>query len=105
VAGPKLETNIRLHTHFPCPYPWMVDVYFRSLEDCERIMWTNWNWGPSSLTLSNLDIILDLGREPWSIMKVWEILPGLPLVFWTIQALKSIRNKLRVFSKLESDWE
>jgi hypothetical protein len=38
----------------------------------------------------------DLVKEPISILWVWAIFPGLPLAFWTLDALRAIGNKLGV---------
>jgi hypothetical protein len=38
-------------------------------------------------------------------MRVWAILRRLPFVFWTKEALESIRNKLKVFIGIDPKWE
>jgi hypothetical protein len=43
-------------------------------------------------------------REPITHMKVWVILPSLPLAFWTREALEVIRNKIGTFVGLEPNW-
>jgi hypothetical protein len=42
----------------------------------------NWSWGPSNLFLKPWSVNFDLEREIISVMKVWVIFQGLPLVFW-----------------------
>jgi hypothetical protein len=37
-------------------------------------------------------------------MKVWDILPGLPLAFWTRETLEAIGDKLGSFVGLEPNW-
>jgi hypothetical protein len=44
-------------------------------------------------------------REPGAVLKVWAILPRLPLVFWSSKDLEAIGKKLGVFSSLKPNWE
>jgi hypothetical protein len=46
----------------------------------------------------------DPARESVSVLKVWEIFLGLPLAFWTREALETIGNKLGNFVGLEPNW-
>lgn len=39
-----------------------------------------------------------------AIMRVWVILPGLPVVFWSREALEAIGNKIGSFIGLEPNW-
>jgi hypothetical protein len=44
-------------------------------------------------------------KESTTVMKVWAILPRLPLTFWSREALEAIKNKIGSFVKLEPNWD
>jgi hypothetical protein len=64
-----------------------------------------WSWGPSGLTLKPWSVDFDPLKESMVVMKVWVILPGFPLDFWSREALEAIGNKLGSFVKLEPNWD
>lgn len=43
-------------------------------------------------------------REPVDLMRVWAILPGLLLLFWSREALESIDNKIGTVVGIEPNW-
>ena len=44
-------------------------------------------------------------REPHNLQQVWEILRGLPMIFWQKHILEGIGNKIGNFIKIKDDWE
>jgi hypothetical protein len=82
-----------------------ISFSFLSDEDCEEIHRKNWSWGPSGLSLKPWTVDFDPLKESTTVMKVWEILPGLPLTFWSREALEAIGNKIGSFVKLEPNWD
>jgi hypothetical protein len=60
--------------------------------------------GTLTLTLKEWIVDFDPMREPVDKKKVWAILPGLPLAFWSKEALEAIGNKIGIFIKLEPNW-
>jgi hypothetical protein len=82
-----------------------ISFSFLSAEDCDEIRKQNWSWGPSGLTLKPWTVDFDPLKESMVVMKVWAILPGFPLDFWSREALEAIGNKLGSFVKLEPNWD
>jgi hypothetical protein len=60
--------------------------------------------GSIGLILKSWIVEFDHVREPVAHMKVWAILPRLPLAFWTREVLEVIGNKLGTFVGLEPNW-
>lgn len=83
---------------------WSVFI-FRSEEDCGSILRSNWSWGSSGLVLKKLSVDFDPEKEPMAVKRIWAIQPGLPLVFWSKDALETLGNKLGSFVGLEANWE
>jgi hypothetical protein len=74
---------------------------FNSKKDCLNILCRSWSWSPSGLFLKLWFVDFDPLREPVTHMKVWAILPSLPLAIWTREALEAIGNKIGTFVGLE----
>jgi hypothetical protein len=51
----------------------------KSKADSEKLLRRSWSWGSSGLVLKPWTVEFDPEHEPVSQMKVWAILPGLPL--------------------------
>jgi hypothetical protein len=81
-----------------------VSFMLKNEKDCAELLQKSWSWGPSGLFLKPWSVDFDPARESVSVMKVWAILPGLPLAFWTREALETIGNKLGAFVGLEPNW-
>jgi hypothetical protein len=60
--------------------------------------------GPFWFDVKEWTVNFDPSRELVARNKVWEILPSLPLVFWTKEALETIDNNIGVFIRLEPNW-
>jgi hypothetical protein len=61
----------------------------------------NWKWHPSDLVLKPWTDEFDPLKEPMEIMRVWAILLGLPIDFWSREALEVISNKIGYFIGVE----
>jgi hypothetical protein len=73
----------------------------KSEVDSEKLLNNSWSWGSSGLVLKPWTVDFDPECEPVSQMKVWAIFPGLPLDFWTREALEVIGDKIGSFVGLE----
>jgi hypothetical protein len=83
---------------------WLVFL-LRGEAECVMLLLKNWSWGPSGLILQHRGVDFDLARAPKAMEKVWAILPGLPLVFWSKDSLEYLGNKIGKFLALNLVWE
>jgi len=78
---------------------------FNMSSDCEKTMERGWSWGAYGLVIQRCNVDFDPAREPVVVTKVWAILPGLPLPFWSKEAMGAIGSKNGKFINLEPRWE
>jgi hypothetical protein len=69
-----------------------ISFSFLSDKDCKEIRRKNWSWGPSGFSLKPWTVDFDPLKESTMVMKVWEILPGLPLAFLVQGSTRSHRK-------------
>jgi hypothetical protein len=75
-----------------------------STSDRDKLLCGKWLCGISGLLLKPWTIEFDMEHEPVSQMKVWDMLPGLPMAFWTREYLEEIGKNLGSFGGLEPNW-
>ena len=60
---------------------------------------------PSRLILKKWKVDYEVEREPKNVQQIWEILPGLPMMFWKKEILEEIGGNIGKFISLEENQE
>jgi hypothetical protein len=75
---------------------WMAWT-FRSTMDTQKILTGNWSFGAQSLFLKKRFVDFDATSKRVDISPVWVRIPGLPLIFWSEEVFREIRNTIGFF--------
>jgi hypothetical protein len=80
-----------------------ICIQFLSVSDSQKMLDSTWLFGRGSIVLKRWHCEFHPDREPIKIRHLWLKLPGLPLQFWSREALEAIANTVGRFITVDED--